>query len=53
MGVWPDAIGISGAVLVVSSVVGISLEEQCISNRSHDDGAEKEDEVSSNRKCGA
>ena len=45
MGVWPDAIGISGAVLVLASVVGIALEEHCTSvgNRSHDDTDEEEE----------
>ena len=28
MGVWPDAIGISGTALVIASVVGIALEEK-------------------------
>ena len=39
MGSWPDAIGISGAVLVLASVIGIALEEHytSISNQSHDD----------------
>ena len=41
MGVWPDAIGISGTALVIASVVGIALEEQYISNRSSDHGAEE------------
>ena len=44
MGVWPDAIGISGTVLVLASVVGIALEEQHMNNKSRDDGSEKEAE---------
>ena len=47
MGVWPDAIGVSGAVLVLASVVGIALEERYIGNRSHDDAAEQEEQRSS------
>ena len=50
MGVWPDAIGVSGAVLVLASVVGIALEERYIGNRSHDeydDAAEEEEQRSS------
>ena len=41
MGVWPDAIGISGTALVIASVVGIALEEQYMGKGSHDDGAEE------------
>lgn len=32
MGVWPNAIGIFGALLVLASVVGIALEERYLSN---------------------
>ena len=41
MGVWPDAIGISGTALVIASVVGIALEEHYMSNGSSDHGAEE------------
>ena len=44
MGVWPDAIGICGTVLVLASVVGIALEEQYMNNRSRDDRAGTEAE---------
>lgn len=47
MGVWPDAIGISGAVLVLASVVGLALEEKYISNTSHDDTEEENEQRSS------
>ena len=32
MGVWPNAIGICGALLILASVVGIALEEKYLSN---------------------
>ena len=34
MGVWPNAVGIFGALLVLASVVGIALEERYLSNNS-------------------
>ena len=51
MGVWPNAIGIFGAILVLVSVVGIALEEKYLSdNASNSDnsqvGTGSEDEVS-------
>ena len=32
MGVWPNAVGIFGALLVFASVVGIALEERNLGN---------------------
>ena len=37
MGVWPNALCICGAVLVMGSVVGIAIEEKYISDGSDDD----------------
>ena len=34
MGVWPNAVGIFGALLVFASVVGIALEERNLGNNS-------------------
>ena len=34
MGVWPNAVGIFGALLVFASVVGIALEERSLGNNS-------------------
>ena len=50
MGVWPDAIGIFGAILVLASVVGITLEEHytSVDDISHDNSHE-EDETRSSR----
>ena len=41
MGVWPNALCICGAALVMGSVVGIAIEEKYISDGSDDgdDGA--------------
>ena len=40
MGVWPNALCICGAALVMGSVVGIAIEEKYIS-----DGSDDEDDV--------
>ena len=50
MGVWPDAIGIFGAILVLASVVGITLEEHytSVDDISHDN-TDEEDETRSSR----
>ena len=37
MGVWPNALCICGAALVMGSVVGIAIEEKYISDGSDDD----------------
>ena len=34
MGVWPNAVGLFGALLVLASVVGIALEEKYLSDNS-------------------
>ena len=44
MGVWPNALCICGAVLVMGSVVGIAIEEKYISDGSDDDGDESDNE---------
>ena len=42
MGVWPNALCICGAVLVMGSVVGIALEEKYVSDGSDGDATEGE-----------
>ena len=42
MGVWPNALCICGAVLVMGSVVGIAIEEKYISDGSDDDDVDDE-----------
>ena len=44
MGVWPNALCICGAVLVMGSVVGIAIEEKYISDGSDDDDGESDNE---------
>ena len=36
MGVWPNTLGIAGALLVMACVVGIALEERYLSDGSSD-----------------
>ena len=43
MGVWPNALCICGAVLVMGSVVGIAIEEKYISDGSDDDDDDESD----------
>ena len=44
MGVWPNALCICGAVLVMGSVVGIAIEEKYISDGSDEDDDESDNE---------
>ena len=42
MGVWPNALCICGAVLVMGSVVGIAIEEKYISDGNDNDDDDDE-----------
>ena len=45
MGVWPNAVGIFGALLVLASVVGIALEERYLSNNSGSSSSNNNNQV--------